>query len=246
VRTGIAKQIGSSRLKLDIGGAFDLLEFRPGEDSLSTLRLGAEFFTYALTTSTDGFRLQVDAVDGFFGGHATLRLPDAGGEFVFRFRILHLSSHAVDGHLSPATGEWRDGRAPVPYARDFGELTAVRMWRFPSGHLQVYAGGGYGTLIRPATLERWSFHAGGEIADGTLLNSFLDRPAILYAAFHWGLHGIPAWVGDIDVEAGIRIGAWNGGGVRVYGAYRSGSELFAQYYDLRIRAFSLGVSFDLW
>ena len=245
-RTGIGKEIGSSRLKLDIGAGYDILELRPWSESLSALRIGVEFFTYALTTSADGLRLQVDAVDGFFGGHAILLLPGSSGASALRLRIMHLSSHAVDGHLSPATGNWRDGRAPIPYTRDFGELTALRRWASSSGHVQVHGGVAYATLIRPAALERWSFYAGGEIVNRTLIPRVFGRTAHVYVAAHFGLQGIPAWVGTVDVESGIRMGDWDEGGMRVYGSFRSGSELFAQYYDLRARAFALGISFDLW
>lgn len=245
-RTGIGKEVGSSRLKLDIGAGYDILELRPCSDAHSVVRIGVEFFTYALTTSADGFRLQVDAVDGFFGGHAHLMLPGSAGTSALRLRIMHLSSHAVDGHLSPATGTWRDGRAPIPYTRDFGELTALRRWESSSGHVQAYGGAAYATLIRPATLERWSFHAGGEIVDRRLIPRVFGRAAQIYVAAHFGLQGIPTWVGTVDVESGIRMGEWDEGGMRVYGSFRSGSELFAQYYDLRTRAFALGISFDLW
>jgi hypothetical protein len=94
-RVGLRKEMGNSRMKLDIGSSLDILEYSFSADSSKMLRLGADLFTYALTTNSEGFRLQVDAVDGFFGGHIVFQAGEERSRLSVRFRYLHLS--APDG-----------------------------------------------------------------------------------------------------------------------------------------------------
>src|SRR5436309_11195457 len=70
---GVRKQIGSSRLKLDIGSTLDVVEYAFSTEKSNRLRAGIDFFSYALSTSAEGHRLQIDAADGFFGGHVSFQ-----------------------------------------------------------------------------------------------------------------------------------------------------------------------------
>ncbi len=236
-RTGIRKTFGSSRMKLDVGAAYDLLEWRPGADSTRTFRAGVEFFAYALSNNAYGLRLQVDAADGYFGGHFLYTDRTASRLTALRFRILHLSSHFLDGHLSAGGGHWRDNRDPIPFSRDYGELTAL--WRSTTerGHVQLYGGTSYATLSRPDQLRRWVFLAGGE---------YVDRPSHCYAAVHWTLTGIPAWIGTTHVESGVRFGSWDESGLRIYLSYQTGLVPFHQYFDVREETWGGGFALDLW
>jgi len=139
-RTGVRKEVGSSRLKLDIGTTLDLIEYRVSADGSQKIRMGIDFFTYALTTSAEGLRLQVDAVDGFFGGHLAFRTESENTAFALRLRILHLSAHFVDGHLDASGNHWRDGREPIPFTRDIGELTGALEWNTSDIIWRLYSG----------------------------------------------------------------------------------------------------------
>lgn len=59
-----------SHMKVDIGNSTDVLGLAITDLYIS---VGAEFMAYAYVTSYKGYRLQIDAVDGFFGGNATMR-----------------------------------------------------------------------------------------------------------------------------------------------------------------------------
>jgi hypothetical protein len=245
-RTGIRKSFGSSRLKLDIGAAYDLLEWHPADDTTTALRVGTEFFTYALSSNANGLRLQVDAADGFFGGHLLYSSMKSSGLTAIRLRILHLSAHFLDGHLGGGSELWRDGRAPIAYSRDFGELTVL--WRRTTGrgHFQLYGGAAYATLIRPTEINRWSFLAGGEYVDAGPARNFFGQPCHLYAALHFTLAGIPAWTGTTHIETGVRFGSWDRAGTRIYLSYQAGLESFHQYFDVRENSWGAGIAFDLW
>jgi hypothetical protein len=230
-------------MRLDIGVGTDLCGFDIDRDK--SLRLGASLFTYALTTSNEGLRLQVDAVDGFFGGYLTfLRSTDSSDLFV-RFRILHRSAHFVDGHIDNGTGRWEAGRGPVPYSKDFGELVASYEWDAFRGRLRLYSGVSYATLVRPDDLRKLGSLHGIEWHTDDSSLAVWDRPVNVYGAYHFVLEGIPTYVGNNTLELGVRFGSWKETGIRLFLSYRAGMEVFGQYYDRRREYLNVGFSIDL-
>jgi hypothetical protein len=243
-RTGLRKEIGSSRLKLNIGTTMDILQYTPSGESV--LRLGIEFFTYALSTSNQGLRLQIAAVDGFFGGHVTWSPHGDVPGMRLRLRLLHVSAHLIDGSYDTNTGQWRNNRLPIPYTRDFGELVAAYSDQQGSIHFRVYSGFSYATLVRPSNLKRLNLIAGGEVRSTGFPGSLLGTQTAVYLAYHFLLSGAPAYAGGNAVEAGVKIGEWTGSGVKLYLSYDHGPEVFSQFYDMRRTAWGLGLAFDFW
>ena len=244
-RVGVRKEVGSSRLKLDIGTSMDLIAFTidSGGSSIAT---GIDFFTYALTTSSEGFRLQVDAVDGFFGGHVSFSFPGRDASYEVRLRLLHLSAHFVDGHYDLNSGSWRDNRSPLPFTRDFGEILGtirIHLGGFP---LRVYSGFSYATLVRPAEIGRFATLCGLELSSSEIVPAVLGSRTSLYFACNLTLAAIPSYAGTAAIETGVKFGPTYGRGVRIYGGFTSGPEIFSQYYDLRRTAWGLGFAFDAW
>ena len=173
--SGLRKEIGSSRMRLMIGAPLDVWELPLADDGSARFRVGIDFFVQALTTSSEGLRLQIDAADGC--GSAGTSHP--GGSFAtpmlsLRLRILHLSGHMVDGHFDGETGTWKDGREPIPFTRDFGELSAAVSTSLSWLTVRGFAGASYATLIRPENIERWMLLGGFDLHTASLLSS--DRP----------------------------------------------------------------------
>jgi len=242
-RIGLRKEIGSSRMKLDIGGTLDLVEarFSPG----MRVRFGVSFFTYALTTSRQGLRLQVDAADGFFGGYLILHQQVGTSSVQARLRVLHLSSHFVDGHYDLSSGQWINGKGPVPMTKDFGELTGSFSTTLSPFALMVYTGIGYAALVRPDQLRRGSGMFGMEGRTTEEQCTAFSRPLIGYCAYHLSVVGIPSYVGSSTFESGIKFGRWAGPGVRLFVSYQSGLEVFGQYFDSHRGTWNLGFTFDM-
>ncbi|MEW6510166.1 MAG: hypothetical protein AB1428_04335 [Bacteroidota bacterium] len=241
-RVGIQKEFGSSKLKLDIGSSIDVVEYR---DRANLIRLGFDFFTFALTTSAQGLRLQVDAVDGFFGGHVTFVPASEWGEGIqLRLRILHQSGHLIDGHWDSNSGKWRDGKEPIPYTRDFGEFLAAYRWSWEDIAMRIYSGASYATLARPDDLARWGSLHGMEVYTTGLSGSLFDKPLIAYAAMHLALNGIPTYYVTERLEAGFKLGSWEGTGIRLHVSYRNGLEPFSQYYFVRREYWSGGITME--
>ncbi len=246
-RVGLCKDTRTSRLKVDIGASVDMLEFSATADSTDIIRLGIDFFTYALSTNSEGLRLQIDAVDGFFGGHVTyVSTLETSSRFTLRLRLLHLSAHFLDGHFNNSTQTWKDGRAPIPFTRDFGELLGMYDFRGSLVSGRVYGGFSYATLIRPTEIKRIEGHGGAEFHTPELVSSVFGRPFNLYLAYNMTLRGIPAYVATHHTELGMKLGEWSSTGLRVFLSYYNGLDVFSQYYDLRREDFGVGVAFDFW
>ena len=245
-RAGLSKEAGTSRLVLTIGSAIDLLEVRCTPDTLTMLRAGADFFTYALSSSIAGHRLQIDAVDGFFGGHLLTSFPIGAAKAFLRLRILHRSAHFVDGHFDSGTNSWRGGREPIPFTKDYGELLGAVAWDLSPVRFMAYSALSYATLVRPVEIRRVSSFHGLEMNTGDALGHFLGRPFSLFAACQLSLQGIPAYVGTGTLAGGIRLGAWDAAGIEILARYRSGLDMFGQYYNVRRSGWETGVCFDLW
>lgn len=244
-RVGVRKEAGTSRLKLDIGTSVDLVVWS-ADSSAPAFAAGIDFFTYALTTSSEGLRLQVDAVDGFFGGHVSCSVSRTGPPVELRLRLLHLSAHFVDGHYDQNARGWKDGREPLPFTRDFGELVCG-VWTSLGGvRCRVYSGFSYATLVRPVTIRRFSTLHGVELSSDDLLPPIGGSSTSVYLAGHLTVAGIPSAAGTASVEGGVKFGSTYGRGVRVYGNFVNGPDIFSQYFDMRRTLWGLGFAFDVW
>ena len=229
-RIGLQKEINTSHLKIGVGNALDVIEFRNEEN---TLRIGIDFFIFARTQDFGNTRLAVDVVDGFFGGHLTYH--DAG-PLSYRFRILHSGSHYADGHYDAAKGEWQDGKNPIKYFRDFGELVARYESTLAGANLALYSGVSYAAAKKPTTLKSVGSLHGVQIT--------LPSSPRAYLAYNLTLTGVPQYVGSSNAELGLRFGRWISQGARLYAYYNSGLDDFGQYYDRRRTHWGLGFAFD--
>jgi hypothetical protein len=227
---GIAQEVGNSRMKVAIGNALDAYERRWGSD---TLRVSALFFAYALANDHRGYRLKIDAADGFFGLGVSLH---GASPWSFRFRILHLSAHMVDGHYNDELVMWRDGKEPFPFSRNYGELVAAHQCRLGGWILRPYAGFTYSPIVKPVAINKWTFLGGWEVHG--------PGSTHVYGAHHFLLMGTPAFIGSNTIEAGVKFGAWNARGVRLFVSYQNGWDNFGEYYNVRREAVAGGFAFD--
>jgi hypothetical protein len=232
-------------MDVEIGNAAEILALDLPAANL-TLALGIDFFGRAFVTGSEGLRLQVDALDGFFGGDISCSRELETGSLMGRLRILHQSSHFVDGHISPGGSGWIDGLSPIPYTRDFGELTLGHLLRYPGGNVRYYAGFSYATLVRPSDIERFAYFTGVEAALGNLIGPVLGKPAHLYFAYHLALDGAPSLAGSNRVQLGVKIGEWSGGGTDFYVAYYNGRHIFGEYVYQRLDTFGAGFMVDFF
>ncbi len=245
-RIGIRKELASTRMKLDMGGTLDFLQYTFDDSACARLSLGAEIFALGLTTSAQGFRLQVDAIDGFYGGHILFRYDDGPRVYAARLRLMHHSAHLVDGHWNKATASWLNGKTPVAATQDFGELAAALTVPVAGMPLRIYSGAAYATLVRPGDIQRFSSLHGMELTTGERLGTAFGKPCEVYAAYNLTFAGVPAYVGTSVMEGGVKLGRWDGAGIKLYVNYVSGLEFFGQYFNERQEGWGAGFTLDLW
>lgn len=240
-RMGILYNPENGQLKLDIGNSIDLLKFRSGN---SAVTFGAEFNAYAHSVNYRGNRLQIDALDGFFGGNVVFSNSAETSVFYTRMRIIHNSAHFVDGHFDKETNSWKEDQAPIAFTRDFGELMFLYELKFDKSAVKIYSGPVYATLVRPVEIKKWSFDAGWEYSITNLIGTIFGKDENLFAAHHFELFGAPVYHGNNNIVLGMKLGVWTGKGVTLYLNYYSGQNLFNEYYKMRVKKFGIGFNID--
>lgn len=244
-RLGILYYTSTTNLKVDIGSTVDLFSL---ENNISQIcfTAGIEFMAYAFSKSYSGKRLQISAVDGFFGGNLTCSKKFDDNTLLARFRIIHNSAHLVDGSYDPDSEAWIDGKKPIPYTKDFGEITIAHYLKFKNYLLKYYGGLSYAALVRPDELKKYNFHAGFEVAVPNLFGMVFNNDMNLFLAEHFFLDGTAKYFGSQQLMAGIKFGKWEGKGIVIYASYYSGRDMFGSYYDRKISKFGVGFSIDFF
>ncbi len=242
-RIGVFKYFGTANLKVDIGNTIDIFGYNT-PDSKIRAAMGIDFMAYAFVTGAQGLRLQVDALDGFFGGNVSLSKQYEHNLLQFRLRILHLSAHLVDGHYELGARRWIDNREPIPFTKDFGELVAAHVLNPDENVFRYYGGISYATLVRPTDLKRFGFLVGFEIGSKSLFGSVFSKPATPFLAAHFVLAGLPEYTGSIQTQFGVKFGEWNRKGVVFYLSHFNGNNLFSEYFDERVSIWGAGFTVD--
>ncbi len=243
-RLGVLYFPDDRSLKVDIGNSIDIIAYNNLIPN-TKVSLGIDFLAYGLASSYEGKRLQIDALDGFFGGNATVSYKLSNDvNYKFRFRIIHNSAHLVDGSYSNDRGVWKNNYLPVPYARDFLEITSVREKSFNGGNYRAYFSPSYSVLIRPDLLKRWSFNAGTEIYFNELLGNILEKETNTYFAYHFSLIGVPEYQGNHTFIVGMKFGSVYSKGVNFYLSYHLGMHYFSEYFSKRIDKFGIGFNVE--
>lgn len=241
-RFGLIYFPDNANLKLDIGYTSDLFEYNV--DDRLTFRAGIDFFAYGLATSYKGNRLQIDMLDGFFGGNLTSSYKMENGSVKGRFRILHNSAHLVDGSFDKEQDDWKDGYAPIPFTRDFGEITLLREFMSNGYLFSFYGSTAYSTLARPSTIKKWTYNFGSEIVSPELVKNFYDRAIVLFFIYHNELGGEESYISSHTLKAGVKFGKWDSKGLLFFAFYYDGFNYFNEFYNQRISKFGIGFNVD--
>lgn len=224
-RVGMSRLVEEERLRLDIGNSIDILRWNDVLDGAS-LAAGADFFTWTSLRQEKDFHFPVDAVDYLFGIYASYhrRLDDASS-IAARLRLSHISAHLVDGSYVKEEGRWRDGQLPRVYSREFVDLVVAYEYR---DWLRAYGGGKYIYHIDPPELGQWSPQAGLE---ASWLSAF-DVPTLHgYVAVDARMLDVEGWDTALNLQLGVKLGAWRGTGVDLFIAYYHGMSQHGEYYD---------------
>ncbi len=244
-KLGVLYYTSTTNLKVDIGNAVDIFAYETAE-SQTRFAAGLEFMAYAFSKSYAGKRLQISAVDGFFGGNITYTRQFENDRLLARFRIIHNSAHLVDGSYDADKDLWVDGKKPIPFTKDFGEITVAHQIYFDSAILKYYGGLSYATLIRPDELKRYNYNIGFEFAVPNTFGKAFNNDVNLFLADHFFLDGTSKYSGSNQLMTGVKFGEWDKKGVVVYASFYSGRDIFSSYYDRKISKFGVGFAVDFF
>jgi len=242
-RIGILYYQKNGNLKVDIGNNIDILAFNfPNFNSKLTLSI--EFMAYALSTNYAEKRLQIDALDGFFGGNTAFSKKYESGKLISRFRIIHNSAHFVDGHFDMLNNSWIRNERPIPFTKDFGELLAGYQFDENFGSIRTYTAVSYSTLIRPSILKKWHSFFGFEISTNKLINKVFEKETNIFWANHYSLEGNPKYQLNFNNLIGLKFGKMDDKGLIFYLSYFYGSNPFSEYFSQRVSQVGLGFFVD--
>jgi len=244
-RVGVFKFLDQSDMKVDIGNSIDIFGYDlPASDTKITA--GIDFMAYALTTGAQGLRLQIDAVDGFFGGNLSCSKLFDNQTLQIRLRILHHSAHFVDGHYLISTQQWIDNKEPIPFTQDFGELVIAHIVHPEFGLVRYYGGFSYATLVRPDVIQRESYLAGTEIVADHLIGKIAGQSTNLYLSYTVTLIGTPVYQATHNIQLGVKCGSWFGKGPSIYVGYYAGRNMFGEYFNQNISTIGAGFTVDFF
>jgi len=230
-KLGFEFKTSKNELNLNIGSSIDIIHYKL--DDKSKISIGADLFTYTLLRSQSDFHFPVDAIDYLFGFNFGYSRNNYGA----RLRISHISAHFVDGHYDKNEDEWRDGREPKVYSREFLEL--IPFYRYKN--LRVYAGLTYIFSIDPADIGKDQYQLGIEYFANNLISSYLTP----YIAYDFRLINIYGYTGNNSLEAGIKYGYSKGRGISLYLRYFAGYNIHGEYFDVKEDFTSFGFNLDL-
>ena len=242
-RVGVLYYSDNGDLKVDMGNNIDVIAFHFPKIN-GKLTVGAEFMAYALSTSYQGNRLQIDAVDGFFGGNISFSKKFSSDRFMAKLRFIHNSAHLVDGHYQLDSLQWMNGDQPIPFTRNFFELQIAHQFYLPFGSIKFYGAVSYSTLVRPHDLERLSAFFGYELAYG--VGKVFEKDANLFVAQQLTGIGSPRYIMNNNMMGGIKFGDWDGKGIVLYLSYYIGANPLSEYYYERVERFGAGFFLDFF
>jgi hypothetical protein len=221
-------------IELDIGTSSDIYHYTNDDYVLS---FGADLFTYTRLRGESHFFFPVDAVDYLFGVNAGYKVTKPNSEYGLRFRLSHISAHFVDGHYDGNLNQWRNGRKPRVYSREFIEI-------FPFYKIDTfrgYMGLTYLFHVTPKDIGKGIYQAGFDY----YFNSLISRNISPYIAYDFKLDNIGRYFGSNIISAGIKFGRYDAKGFSINFNYFSGKSIHGEYYDVTENYTTLGVNLDL-
>jgi hypothetical protein len=232
-KAGFAYHLGKSQLRLDIGTSSDIYRNHSDQKIFS---FGADLFTYTRLRGEKEFHFPVETIDYLFGINAGYKITNSAAEYGVRFRLSHISAHLVDGQFDTGTQDWRNGRKPQVFSKEFIEIFPYYMFC----GLRVYGGFTYLLHVSPGKIGKDIYQLG---LDYYLIN--FCRYFTPFAAYDFKISKIEKYSGSSIVSAGIKFGNYDAKGVSILFSYFSGKSIHGEYFDISESYSTLGLNMDL-
>jgi len=235
-KVGFIFQVGKNELRLDIGNSIDILRYKKCEDE--TFSFGADLFTYTLLRGEKNFHFPVDAVDYLFGINAAYKkVLNDETEYGARLRVSHISAHFADGHYDGINKQWRDGRNPQVYSREFIELMPF----YKINSLRAYAGFTYLFHVSPTSIKKDNYQVGFDY----FFLDIISKNLTPFVGYDYKIIHLDKYTVNHSASAGVKFGKLEGKGLSIYLNYFSGKNIHGEYFDFNKEYIALGINLDL-
>lgn len=233
-KAGFVFGLDENKIRLDIGTSQDIVHLI---DQDFTISFGADLFTYTRLRSTSDFKFPVETIDYLFGINAGYKKILCENEIGLRFRFSHISAHLVDGQYDEQESEWRDGRNPFVFSKEFVEIFPY--YRINS--FRFYAGLTYIFHIIPENIKKGIYQVGFDYYALPIATGVFTP----FVAYDFKLSGIETYSGNNIITAGVKFGKWNKKGFSIHFTYISGKSVHGEYYDLSENYTNIGFNLNL-
>jgi len=254
-RVGVLYFVKDAHLKVDIGNSIDVAKLKY-ENSIVTL--GIDFSAFAYSTNNENLRLQIDALDGLFGGNISyIYCKDdkirginnnslIKDKYFARFRFMHNSAHLVDGNwwMHSYPRDWLKEGGPIPFTRDFAELFVGLIRTDSYFYYKAFTGIEYATHFRPEAQKKVIGNFGTEVFLPIHALKLYNKTINAFCSYFGVLNGFESYVLNNHVQAGLKIGNPEEKGLVIYFSYYSGNNYFSEYYTDKIERVGLGFEVD--
>ena len=233
-KAGFSYLIAKSEIELNIGTSSDIFQYI---NDNSILSFGADLFTYTRLRGESEFHFPVDAVDYLFGINTGYKILKSNEEYGFRFRLSHISAHFADGHFDSGSNQWKNGRKPTVYSREFVEFFPY----YKLDALRFYVGLTYLFHVKPKEIGKGIYQAGFDYYFYNLFSNNISS----FIAYDFKLDNIGKYFGNNIFSLGIKLGKYYAKGFSISFNYFSGKSIHGEYYDLNENYSTIGVNLDL-
>ena len=234
-KAGFLFSLDSNKIRLDISKSRDIVRWTDEDESIS---IGVDLFTFTRLRSTENFKFPVETIDYLFGVNAGYKKQLEGNrEYGIRFRLSHISAHLVDGQYDSQAQEWREGREPFVFSKEFIELFPY----YRINTLRVYTGFTYIFHIVPDDIKKFNLQLGFDY----FVTNFGNDDMTPFIAYDFKFAGNEKYVGNNIFSVGVKFGKWNKGGLSLYYTYISGKSVHGEFYDVNENYSAIGFNFEL-
>jgi len=234
-KAGFLFALDDNNIRLDISTSRDIVEWYNYDETIS---IGADLFTFTRLRSSEEFKFPVETIDYLFGLNAGYKKQlEENREFGIRFRLSHISAHLVDGQYDAEIQEWREGREPFVFSKEFIELFPY--YRFNS--FRAYVGLTYIFHIIPEEIKQFNAQLGFDY----FATQFGSGSITPFVAYDFKLAGNETYVGNNIFSVGVKFGNWKSKGLSLYYTYISGKSIHGEYYYVNENYSAVGFNFEL-
>ncbi len=233
-KSGFLISTDNNKLRLDISTSRDIVKWFDEDESIS---IGADVFTFTRLRSTDNFKFPVETIDYLFGFNAGYKKKICEYEYGMRFRLSHISAHLVDGQFDSQNKEWREGKEPFVFSKEFIELFPY----FRYENFRTYFGLTYIFHVIPKEIKKFNVQLGFDYF-ATQFGTVYLTP---FVAYDFKLNGDIKYIGNNIISAGVKFGKWNQKGLSLYYTHISGKSIHSEYYGVNENYSAVGFNFEL-